>query len=667
MNSGPEPTSGRGQKKVSVVVPVFNPGRHIEALIESLDRQTMLVGDFEAIFVDDGSTDDTPARLDRLAAQRSNVTVIHQENSGWPGKPRNVGIGAARGEYIFFCDNDDWLGVEALDRLYAMARRTDADIVIGKMVGHSRGVPRELFRRTVERATLADTPLIDSLTPHKLFRTAFLERNRLRFPEGKRRLEDHVFVVSAYFLADTISVLADYPCYHHIGRDDVSNAGFVRIDPPSYYGYVRETLAIVESNTSPGVLRDRLLRRFLRQEMLARLTGRQFVRADVQYQRVLFDEVRRLIRERIPTTVDEGLPGRQRVLADTVRRGDLGDVLELAEWSAGVRLDVRLRRIQWRGGALDIEVQARVHADGGPLLERRGDRVLLGGPAAGEAGKTPSDVTSEVARARADIVAKHRGLGDDIRPRCTQQVEVLPDGDVSLSLTTTVDPESAANGKPLAGGVWDISTRVVLLGWSLERRIPAAGSDAADGGRAAVVGTAPRLAVAYATVPHGNLSLDLTGRGRVVNEALHRPAAVPRSERAERMAVLTIPLPLAADREYPVVLWLRNRAADTKADFAARVIPRGDVAVIEARLTLDDARTLVGGVWETALGLPGGPAGGVPLGVEVVVSGPRHVTIARSGRSRPPYRTRRRFARGGTSWLRRQAGRLRRRLRSRVR
>ena len=90
--------------KVSVVVPVYNPGRYIEPCIESLLRQTLPPGEHEVVFVDDGSTDETPARLDELAASHSHVRVIHQENSGWPGKPRNVGVEASRGEYVQFVD-----------------------------------------------------------------------------------------------------------------------------------------------------------------------------------------------------------------------------------------------------------------------------------------------------------------------------------------------------------------------------------------------------------------------------------------------------------------------------------------------------------------------------------------------------------------------------------
>ncbi len=235
--------------KVSVIVPVYNPGAYIEDCVSSLLRQSLPADEYELIFVDDGSTDDTPARLDELAAEDPRVTVVHQENSGWSGKPRNVGIAAARGEYVMFVDNDDHLGDEALERMHDYGVAHDADVVVGKMAGQGRGVPVELFRRNHPRATLESAPLIDSLTPHKMFRRAFLDRIGLRFPEGRRRLEDHVFVTEAFLRAANVSVLSDYVCYYHVRRDDAANAGFQRFDPVGYFKNLREALDVVERYT----------------------------------------------------------------------------------------------------------------------------------------------------------------------------------------------------------------------------------------------------------------------------------------------------------------------------------------------------------------------------------------------------------------------------------
>src|SRR3954452_12220340 len=133
--------------EVSVVVPVYNPGEYIGALLDSLRGQSLPAGAWEVVFVDDGSTDGTPERLAALAAGHAHLSFAAIPRSGWPGLPRNTGIDLARGEYVFFADQDDWLDREALERLYAMAVDDDADIVIGKVVGHAKGVPRDVFRQ----------------------------------------------------------------------------------------------------------------------------------------------------------------------------------------------------------------------------------------------------------------------------------------------------------------------------------------------------------------------------------------------------------------------------------------------------------------------------------------------------------------------------------------
>src|SRR3954454_21587976 len=136
--------------------------------------------------------------------------------------------------------------------MHATARADDADVVIGRVVGHGKVVPRGFFARDRHAAAFDGPELLRLLTPHKLFRKALLDEHAIRFPEGRRRLEDHLFTMHAYFHARRISVLARYPCYHWVLRDDGENASTGEVDAAGYYGNVREVLDLIDEHMEPG-------------------------------------------------------------------------------------------------------------------------------------------------------------------------------------------------------------------------------------------------------------------------------------------------------------------------------------------------------------------------------------------------------------------------------
>ena len=76
---------------VSVVVPVFNAMPYLREFLESLAAQDLPDDAYEVVAVNDGSTDGSGAELDAFAERHPNVRVVHQENTGWPGGPRNRG------------------------------------------------------------------------------------------------------------------------------------------------------------------------------------------------------------------------------------------------------------------------------------------------------------------------------------------------------------------------------------------------------------------------------------------------------------------------------------------------------------------------------------------------------------------------------------------------
>ncbi len=492
---------------MSVVVPVYNPGPHIDRLIASLLRQSLPRDEFEAVFVDDGSTDGTGERLDALSAEHANFTVVHIANSGWPGRPRNVGIDAARGRYVYFVDNDDWLGDEALERLYAMAERNGSDVVIGKMAGHGRRVPRELFAATRDRVSLESFPPltsaefgIDPLTPHKLFRRAFLDEHGIRFPEGRRRLEDHVFVMQAYFRADVISVLADYVCYHWVRRRDKRNAANIRLDPRGYFENGREVLDIVERHTAPGPLRDRLFAAWYEGKMLWRVGEGKLPAYDPDYRSELFAEIRRLALERFGPDVVARLPAHLRVRSALLHAGDLEGLLALARVESGLKATALLEEARQKGGRLVLRMSGRLaYEDGAPLVFRRDGETLYWdppvelGPAVAPAVR---EVTGELEASRIDVFVRSRKERAEFF--LPAESVVVRDGDeeglhISLTAEARLDPLTAGAGSPLARDLWDVFACVRTAAWARVVPVASAPESASVKMRLAVDGDAVRM------------------------------------------------------------------------------------------------------------------------------------------------------------------------------
>ena len=338
--------------KVSVVVPVYNPGRPFRRCLDSLVGQSLPIEAYEVIFVDDGSTDGTAVALDEAAGDHPQVRVIHQPNSGWPGQPRNRGMDAARGDYVFFCDDDDWLAAEALEVLHRFAVENGSDIVLGKMGGVGRSVPRVLFTRTRPVATLADAPLMDSLTVHKLFRRAFLIENDIRFAEGRRRLEDHLFMVQAYLEAAVISVYAEQTCYFHVRG--TSNISAQPPHWPSYFADLEEAVEVVEQHTDPGPFRDRLLSRWLRVEMVSRLSGKALAKRSPHEVAALFDAAHQVARRHFGDGVVALISPADRPVGRAIVDGTLPVIWEQAARLANWHVDARILQVGWTGTTLQL-------------------------------------------------------------------------------------------------------------------------------------------------------------------------------------------------------------------------------------------------------------------------------------------------------------------------
>ena len=206
--------------KVSVIVPVFNAGPYLRRCLDSLLAQTL--GEIEIICIDDGSTDGSGGILDACAARDGRLRVAHRSHAG-AGAARNAGLDLATGEYLFFCDADDFAAPEMLERLYARAAAQDADAVLTGRIFSSRRFGQRIPVRASavfgkagcafagrdfpdDLFVAARTPLWD-----KLFRRSFVAERGICFQEVSHS-NDLFFAMSA--LAEAGRIVTDDGAYY---------------------------------------------------------------------------------------------------------------------------------------------------------------------------------------------------------------------------------------------------------------------------------------------------------------------------------------------------------------------------------------------------------------------------------------------------------------------
>ncbi|MCD8019183.1 MAG: glycosyltransferase [Clostridiales bacterium] len=122
--------------KFSIIVPIYNVEQYLIRCIESLVNQTLK--DIEIILVDDGSPDGCPAICDEYAASDSGIRVIHKKNGG-VSAARNDGLALTTGEWVLFCDSDDWMERDACEALYDAGEKENVDVVVAdiyRIKGH---------------------------------------------------------------------------------------------------------------------------------------------------------------------------------------------------------------------------------------------------------------------------------------------------------------------------------------------------------------------------------------------------------------------------------------------------------------------------------------------------------------------------------------------------
>jgi glycosyltransferase involved in cell wall biosynthesis len=212
-----------GGIKVSIIVPCYNVAQKIGRCFASIESISIDPTEFEVIFVDDCSTDSTYDVLTHRASHHPHWRVLQTtSNSGSPSRPRNMGVEAARGGYVFFLDADDEIRGESLQEQLDMAKSGNSDIVRASVIVAELGRPDVLTNRIHDWRD--DAPLEErvakiiarqSTTNSSLIRRSFLIESGIKWPEHLHMGEDTLFLINVLTQAKEVSYV-DLPAitYH---------------------------------------------------------------------------------------------------------------------------------------------------------------------------------------------------------------------------------------------------------------------------------------------------------------------------------------------------------------------------------------------------------------------------------------------------------------------
>lgn len=263
--------------KVSVIVPVYNTERYVQQALDSICRQTL--HELEIIVVNDGSTDGSAEVLRQATLEDSRIQAYEQDNRG-PSLTRNIGIGHARGKYIYLMDSDDLLEENALELCYRKCEAENLDFVFfdaeyfyegllknppSLQYSHTRGLADKIYEG---REILGLQLEKHSFTPSaclSFIRRSFLDEHALRFFPHILH-EDQLFTALLYLQAHRVGLIKQ-PFFHR--RMRVGSIMTSLFAWKNMTGYITVTDELLRFAGKRDTHTQEIVRRFLSQMFAA--------------------------------------------------------------------------------------------------------------------------------------------------------------------------------------------------------------------------------------------------------------------------------------------------------------------------------------------------------------------------------------------------------------
>ncbi len=206
--------------ELSVIIPCFNAGCALQKCAGSLIAAA-IAGETQLIFVDDASTDDSVEKLCAMTREVKNVTILRQRTRRGVSAGRNAGCAAATGEFIAFCDADDFVEPDFFRKLVEKIRQDNADAAV---CGFFRESGNAAIRHETAPASSGKEFIARQMPSmefnscwNKLYRREIIRTCSISFDETAVTAEDLLFNVR-YFLSARKIAVVDEALYHYVGN-----------------------------------------------------------------------------------------------------------------------------------------------------------------------------------------------------------------------------------------------------------------------------------------------------------------------------------------------------------------------------------------------------------------------------------------------------------------
>lgn len=215
------------QPKISIIVPIYNKEDYLEECLDSITGQSLR--EIEILAIDDGSTDSSRCIVERYVSDDPRVHLVAQENKG-VSFARNRGIEEAKGEYLAFCDPDDYLSSpDVLEKLYRGAVDNRVSACGGSLceVDEESGEVHALFDE-IHSSQVFTEPKLMSYEEYQfdygfyrfIYSRRLINEKGIRFPSYVR-FQDPPFMVEALIAAGSFYAIPDCVYSYRVGHNGV--------------------------------------------------------------------------------------------------------------------------------------------------------------------------------------------------------------------------------------------------------------------------------------------------------------------------------------------------------------------------------------------------------------------------------------------------------------